>query len=186
MKQGKYLKFIPSEYQKSVKNIDFLHLYHAGFRTLFIDIDNTLVSYKEHHLTDELKGFLDGIQAIGFQLVLISNNKQPRVETFVGNHDYHYIFNARKPLKRGFKKGMHLVNELDPKKVVHVGDQVMTDVLGGNRMGFYTILVSAIERKSDILPTRINRKMEAFFIKKVKKHQKALYESRLRPYVETL
>ncbi len=186
MKQGKYLKFIPSEYQKSVKNIDFLHLFKAGFRTAFIDIDNTLVSYKEHHLTEALVSFLKGIESIGFKVVLISNNKLERIQTFVGNHPYPYVASAKKPLKRGFRKGMSMVGESDPSKVVHIGDQLMTDILGGNRMGFYTILVSAIERKTDILPTRINRKMEAFFIKKVKKHQKALYESRLRPYVETL
>lgn len=186
MTQGKYLKFVPSEYQKSVKNIDFLHFYQQGFRTVFIDIDNTLVSYKEHHLTDDLIEFLRGIEAIGFKIVLISNNKQERVETFVGSHPFNYVYNARKPLKRGFKKGLLLAQETNPKNVLNVGDQLMTDIFGGNRMGFYTILVSAIERKSDILPTRINRKLEAFFIKKVKKHQKALYESRLRPYVETL
>lgn len=186
MKQGKYTKFVPSEYQKSVKNIDFLHLYRAGFRTIFIDIDNTLVSYKEHHLTETLVNFLHQLENIGFKLVLISNNKQQRVETFVGKHPFKYVYNARKPLKRGFRQGLNAIGETDPKKVVHIGDQVMTDILGGNRMGFYTILVSAIERKSDILPTRINRKMEAFFIKKVKKHQPELYEKRLRTYVETL
>ena len=186
MRQGKYTKFIPSEYQKSVKNIDFLHFYQQGFRTIFIDIDNTLVSYKEHHLSDVLIEFLNGIESIGFKLVLISNNNQQRVETFIGSHPFKYVYSARKPLKKGFKKGLNIVGETDHNRVLHVGDQLMTDIYGGNRLGFYTILVSAIERKSDILPTRINRKLEAFFIKKVKKHQKALYESRLRPYVETL
>lgn len=186
MNQGKYLKFIPSEYQKSVKNIDFLHLYQQGFRAVFIDIDNTLVSYKEHELTTELIEFLKGIEALGFEVVLISNNNQNRVETFVGKHPYAYVFSARKPLKKGFKRGLSLIKTQNPKQIVHIGDQLMTDIYGGNRMGFYTILVSAIERKSDILPTRINRRIEKFFIKKVKKHQKALYESRLRPYVETL
>ncbi len=186
MRQGKYTKFIPNEYQKSVKNIDFLHLYQAGFRTVFIDIDNTLVSYKQHELTEDLIAFLNQIESIGFKLLLISNNNQERIETFVGKHPFPFIYSAKKPLKRGFKSGLNRLNETDVTKVVHIGDQLMTDIYGGNRMGFYTILVSAIERKSDILPTRINRKLEAFFIKKVKKHQKALYESRLRPYVETL
>ncbi|MCU0105387.1 YqeG family HAD IIIA-type phosphatase [Acholeplasma vituli] len=186
MKKGRYIHFVPSEYQKSVKNIDFLHLYQEGFRVIFIDIDNTLVSYKEHHLTEDLIGFLNQLEQTGFKIVLISNNKQARVETFVGDHAYKFVYSAKKPLKRGFRKGLKLVNETNTRKVVHIGDQVMTDILGGNRMGFYTILVSAIERKSDILPTRINRKMEAFFIKKVKKHQPELYEKRLLPYVETL
>lgn len=181
-KKGKYLKFIPNEHQKSVMNIDFLSLYKSGYRGLLIDIDNTLVSYQEHEPKSSLITHLKKLSDMGFKIVFISNNNKERVMTFVGNMPYPFVYSAKKPLKYGFKKALKAIGLKNPDTVILVGDQIMTDVLGGNRMGFYTILVNPIQRKSDILPTRINRKMERFFLNKVKKHQKALYQERLKDY----
>lgn len=181
-KQGKYQKFIPNEHQKSVQNIDFLNLYKMGFRALLIDIDNTLVSYKEHEPSEDLIAFIKRLESIGFKIVFISNNNQERVSVFTSKMNYPFICSARKPLKIGFRKALKAIDHQNRAEVVVIGDQIMTDILGGNRMGFYTILVEPILRKSDILPTRINRRMERFFLKKAKKHNKALYESRFKTY----
>lgn len=182
-KKSKYLKFVPNEHVKSVENIDFLSLYEKGYRGLLLDIDNTLVSYKEHTPSDSIIKQLNELETMGFKLVLISNNNKKRVETFSNSLPYITIYSARKPLKKGFKKAQKAIN-IKHDKIIHVGDQVMTDVLGGNRMGFYTILVDPIEQKTDILPTRINRKMERFFINKVKKHHAKLYEERFVNYAK--
>ncbi|MDY0211016.1 MAG: YqeG family HAD IIIA-type phosphatase [Acholeplasma sp.] len=180
MVKKRYVNFIPNEHQKSVNHIDFLGLYDKGFRVCLIDIDNTLVSYQQHEPTDLTISLLEKIESIGFKLLLISNNNQKRVSEFSKNLHYPYISSARKPLKKGFKKALTMLNEKDVKKVLNIGDQIMTDVLGGNRMGFYTIYVDPIMKKSDILPTRINRKMEAFFLNKARKHHKALFEKRFK------
>ena len=88
--------------------------------------------------------------------------------------DYPFICSAKKPLKRGFKKELKAIDHQNRAEVVVIGDQIMTDILGGNRMGFYTILVEPILRKSDILPTRINRKMERFFPEKSEETQQSI------------
>lgn len=181
-KKGKYLKFIPNEHQKSVMSIDFLSLYKSGYRGLLIDIDNTLVSYQEHEPKAELIAYIKTIADMGFRIVFISNNNKKRVLTFVGDMPYPFVYSAKKPLKFGFKKALRAIGLSKVSEIVLVGDQIMTDILGGNRMGFYTILVNPIQRKSDILPTRINRKMERFFLNKVKKHQLTLYKERLDDY----
>ena len=69
-------------------------------------------------------------------------------------------------------------------QVAMIGDQLMTDVFGGNLIGFHTILVQAVQRKSDKWITRINRFVEKKMIKKIKKHEPLLYQERLEPYVE--
>jgi HAD superfamily phosphatase (TIGR01668 family) len=45
------------------------------------------------------------------------------------------------------------------EEVVVIGDQLLTDVLGGNQSGFYTILVVPVAQ-SDGFATRFNRKIE--------------------------
>ena len=49
-----------------------------------------------------------------------------------------------------------------------IGDQIPTDIYGGNRMGIFTILVKPISNK-ETLPTRIDRIFENIIIKKLEK-----------------
>jgi len=46
-----------------------------------------------------------------------------------------------------------------------IGDQFMTDVLGGKRRGYRVIVVDAILRKTEKWFTRINRKLEERVLK---------------------
>ncbi len=57
---------------------------------------------------------------------------------------------------------------LSPNEVVVVGDQLFTDVLGGNRTGLHTILVVPVA-STDGLMTRFNRRMERVVLKKMRK-----------------
>ena len=77
--------------------------------------------------------------------------------------DIPYLNFAKKPAKSGFRKGAKLL-ELEPKNIATVGDQIMTDVWGGNRMGMYTILTIPLGEK-DILITRVKRPLEKLIIK---------------------
>jgi len=52
---------------------------------------------------------------------------------------------------------------LKKDEIVVIGDQLLTDILGGNRIGFYTILVVPIVQ-SDALITKFNRKTERFIL----------------------
>ena len=51
-----------------------------------------------------------------------------------------------KPLKKGLKKAQKQLN-LKAENIAVVGDQIFTDVIGGNRCNMFTILVDAIEEK---------------------------------------
>lgn len=180
----RYRKFIPYQYNKSVFDIDFLNLYQNGYRLILCDIDNTLVSYKEHVPNERVFEWFSYIESLGFELVLISNNQKKRVEAFSEETKYPYVFSARKPLTKGFKKAVKLAKSRYHKnEIVNIGDQIMTDILGGNRYGIKPILVNPIESKSDVLSTRINRKIEKFFIKKIEKKYPKTYKERMSDYV---
>lgn len=57
---------------------------------------------------------------------------------------------------------------LQPDEVVVIGDQLLTDVLGGNRVGLHTILVVPVAQ-TDGLVTRFNRKIERRIMRNMKK-----------------
>ncbi|NMA05857.1 MAG: YqeG family HAD IIIA-type phosphatase [Acholeplasmataceae bacterium] len=171
-------KYIPNFVYKSVLDIDFLSLYHdKNIRFIFLDIDNTLAPYDVDIPTKETHKLVKELLEIGFELILISNNNKKRVLKFSEPLGLNAIYFALKPLKRGFKKGLKMASKpYKPSEVLVVGDQLMTDISGANNMGFMTILVKPIKRKSDILSTRINRLRERCVLKKLKKHYYEKYE----------
>ena len=78
-----------------------------------------------------------------------------------------YFYFGTKPLKRGFKKAINLLEEKE-ENIAAVGDQIFTDVIGANRCKMFSILVKPIDEK-DILITKIKRPLENYIIKKYQK-----------------
>jgi len=68
------------------------------------------------------------------------------------------LYFAHKPNKKGFKKAKELLN-LQEENIAVVGDQIFTDVLGGNKSKMFTILVKPLDER-DILITRVKRPFE--------------------------
>ena len=51
-----------------------------------------------------------------------------------------------------------------------VGDQIFTDILGGNRFGIKTVLVCPIAEK-EIIVTKVKRPLERWILKKYYKRE---------------
>ena len=180
-------KLIPTYYYNSIYDIDFNQLYESGKRLILTDLDNTLISYKESMPKDDLKSLINNLKNIGFEIIIVSNsNKGIRAKKFAEILDIKYTKLSLKPLKRGINKA---IKKLASKKylkseIILFGDQLMTDIFGANRAKIDSILVKPIDKLTDILPTRINRKLEIHFLKKIKKKLPNLYKERLEAYVE--
>lgn len=157
--------FMPDEYHKTIFDIDLLKLYDLGKRLILTDLDNTLVGYDVVLPTNEIIAFKENCDEIGLKLVIISNNNRKRVQAFAEKLGIDYLSNAMKPLKRGFKK---ITMGYKPEQVVLIGDQILTDIFGGNRMGYYTILVDVINYNNEQFKTRINRFFERIILRKLK------------------
>ena len=54
---------------------------------------------------------------------------------------------AMKPFKKGFLEIQKEIQE-EPEHIAVVGDQIFTDILGGNRCNMFTILVDPINQKT--------------------------------------
>lgn len=131
---------------KTVYDIDFRLLTERGIRGIIFDIDNTLVTYDDAVAGEELSLWLKQLARTGFSVALVSNNSRARVERFSESVGLPFYARALKPCKRCLKKSCRAMR-LSPSQVALVGDQVFTDILGGNRMNMFTVLVSPISDK---------------------------------------
>ena len=180
------MKFIPSLYIDTVFEIDYTKLYEKGIRLILTDLDNTLISYKVDDADEMLLEWIKRRKEEGFEVIIVSNNSnKERVNNFAKQLEIENVSVATKPLKRGFRKALKLASrKYDKTEIVAIGDQLMTDVFAANRMGYYSILVKAIDRKTEKWTTRINRKLELHCIKKITKKYPNLYEEKLKVYYE--
>lgn len=119
-------------------------LQRRGIRLLLADLDNTLVPYGVPLPDEKLKAWRDDLAAHGITLFVLSNNRHAqRPSTFAHGLEVPYIGHAGKPKTPSFFKAMERMG-VTPQETAIVGDQVFTDVLGGNRAGVTTILVKPI------------------------------------------
>ncbi|SFG72067.1 hypothetical protein SAMN04487761_1425 [Lachnospiraceae bacterium C7] len=157
--------FYPSEYLDSTYKIDFKRFYEEGYRAVLFDVDNTLVPH-DAPADERAKKLFKELQDMGFKCMLVSNNKEPRVKKFSEVVKADYIYKAAKPLPKNYRKVMEKFGTT-PKNTIMVGDQIFTDIMGGNLAKMKTILVKPIHPKEEIqiVLKRIPEKVILFFYK---------------------
>lgn len=149
-------KFVPDLHVPSIYHIDLEALKNAGIKGIITDLDNTLVAWNAAQATPKVTQWLDDVRDhYGFQVVIVSNNKAARVEEFARPLGIPFICRAGKPSLTPFRRALSLLGTRAEETVV-LGDQIFTDVLGGKRMGLYTILVVPIAGR-EWVGTRILR-----------------------------
>lgn len=140
--------FYPDNEADSTYEIDFETLYVKGYRGIIFDVDNTLVPHGV--AADERAiALFERLRGIGFDTMLLSNNKEPRVKSFAGQVVSKYIYKANKPSTSGYEKAMELMGTTK-ETTLFVGDQLFTDVWGAKRTGIETYLVKPIHPKEEI------------------------------------
>lgn len=133
----------PNLWVGSVSEIEVGHLRSEGIRGLILDLDETLVSALEHTPSPEVHAWIQAMKD-AFSIYIVSNNfDAARVQQVADELDVPCAFRAAKPRRRGFREALAIMG-LAPHEVAIVGDQLFTDVLGGNRLGAYTILATPI------------------------------------------
>ena len=137
----------PKVYLDSTYEIDFEQYYQDGYRAIIFDIDNTLVPHGAP--ADQRAIAFKRLHALGYQTMMLSNNKEPRVKMFCDAVDAEYIYKAGKPNPANYREAMKRMHT-DEKNTLFVGDQIFTDVWGANKAGIYSILVKPIHPKEEI------------------------------------
>lgn len=156
---GNMIKYLtPDHYYKNILSINFKKLKESGIQGIICDIDNTIVPYQKKIIIDEILELFANLKEMGFEICLISNGLNKRVQFFSKKLDIPAFGRAVKPRKKAYKKAMSVL-KLDQEQIAVIGDQIFTDILGGNRLGFETILVNPMEEKEFII-TKIIRMVE--------------------------
>ena len=135
-------KFIPNSYYENIYSINYDALKKKKIKCIMFDLDNTLA------LIDE------GIP-------------RKRIEKFCRHFDSEFVAFALKPLSKGFRQ-IQKMKKYRVEEMCIIGDQLMTDIFGGNRFGCYTILVDPLGKK-DLKVTTLNRFLENRILKKLSK-----------------
>ncbi|MFD1362986.1 YqeG family HAD IIIA-type phosphatase [Lentibacillus salinarum] len=166
--------FLPTEHVKSIFDIHPESLKTRNIKGIITDLDNTLVAWDVADATPEIAEWFKRMKAHNIKVTIISNNKWERVKIFSEPLNAPFLFSARKPLSQSFKRAAKEM-ELSKDDIVVIGDQVLTDVLGGNLAGFHTILVVPIVQ-TDGKVTRLNRKIERKILSYMRKKGKISWE----------
>ena len=161
--------FYPKAYLNKVTDIDLEFLRQRNIKGLLIDIDNTLIT-KDGRVIENLEEWAKKLREEGkIKLCILSNtNKKEKVKTVAEKLGIEYMYFAKKPLKSGFKKVQEKLKE-PSQNIAVVGDQIFTDIVGGNRCKMFTILVEPIAEK-DIWITMVKRPLENAIKKKYHKN----------------
>ena len=166
-------KLYPTQYIASIFEMDIKALKTEGIKGIIFDIDNTLVPFDVAEPNEEIVNFFNKLQEEGFKITLVSNNTKDRVIKFNKKLKVFALHEAQKPLGKSFRKALHLM-ACKKEEAVIVGDQIFTDVYGGNLVGIQTILVQPVSDR-DEWKTKIKRGIEK---RVIRSYEKSIYQGK--------
>lgn len=158
-------KYLPDMYQKSIYTVNYEKLMDNGVKCVLFDLDNTLVPFSIKDANDKLKELFKNLREMGFKVIIFSNSPKSRVNAFGESLAVDVLANAKKPSRLGFNTILNKY-KYNITEVAIIGDQLLTDIKGGNKVGITTVLVNPISIKDPIW-TRLNRYLEKKIMKKM-------------------
>ena len=107
----------PDEEYRSSYEIPYESYYQKGFRGILFDVDNTLVEH-DQPVTIEAIALFEKLRKIGFEVCIISNNKEPRVKPLADTLGAKYVYKADKPSAKGYAVLVHPIAKHEEIQIV--------------------------------------------------------------------
>lgn len=161
--------FTPTEVCECVEDIVLESLYHKGYRTILLDVDNTLLTYSQRKVSLQKINWVQKCRKVGFRVFVVSNNLNHKRLLHIAEQIsvFQGIYFACKPFPFGVRDLVYRYH-IDLDRSVVIGDQLFTDIVGGNWLNCYTILVDPIDKKLSFLKT-VQRDIELFLLRQLSK-----------------
>lgn len=156
--------FKPKWWLKSVLDIDEKFIRENHLRGLILDLDNTLSMHGSPAAEQGVTEWLAQMRGIGMKMMVLSNNTKKRVAPLAKELGLDYISFGCKPLTVGVSRALRKMR-LPRKSVALVGDQIFTDIIGGNLRGVNTVLVEPFHLE-DKKSFKLKRKLESAVFKR--------------------
>ena len=155
---------LPDEMARHVTDLSPEFFRTRGIRAIVLDVDNTLTTHGNPIPAEGVREWVAAMRAEGFFLTILSNNYRERVAPFAQSLGLDFISMACKPLTFGLTRACRRYS-LSPKEVCLIGDQIFTDIIGGNFKGVLTVLVEPyqLEEKWSF---RLRRRLERPLIRR--------------------
>ena len=151
-----------------ITDIDIQFLKNNGIKAVILDVDNTLMDLDRKPL-ENIEKWIEKLKKENIKICIASNSiKKNKVSNMAKNLDVPFIYFSTKPLKRGLKKAVDILNEKN-ENIAEIGDQLFTDVIGANRMKMFSILTKPLSKEKTKLG-EIKRKIEKIFLEKTKEN----------------
>ena len=150
-------KFVPDLFYQNVYSIDYKKLKKMGIKCLIFDLDNTISSYEVNEPDKKIKELFYNLNK-DFKIILLSNNTKNRVRPFKEKLNVDSSYKSGKPFKKKYQKVLDLYGYKDTE-IACIGDQLLTDVWGANRLDLTSILVNPLTTKDNTM-TLLTRLIE--------------------------
>lgn len=160
----------PTYIYNRVEDIPYFVFDKYNIQLIMFDMDNTLIDgYIKYN--DDIKKWVKGLKKKGIKLYILSNSiSKKKVKDIAHKLGMQYYLGAKKPFTKGFSYILEKEN-ISKQNSIMIGDQIFTDVWGGNRFGIKTILVKPIGKKESIF-TKVKRPFEKIILKSIEKESK--------------
>ena len=135
-------KLFPIEHVRRVEDVDYERLFRAGYDTFLFDYDFTLAPWKTLSIDESTWRVFKRLRDMGARVLVVTNAKEERVAHLRRSFPWLEVHsNMSKPSVRKIKR---ILDEkgIDPRRCVIIGDLFLTDILAGNRLGMYTVMVN--------------------------------------------
>jgi HAD superfamily phosphatase (TIGR01668 family) len=143
-----------------VSDINCAALAARGVQAVILDLDNTLTPWRSFDIAPAVMAWMAQVKAAGLRACIVSNAATARrVRPVAEELGVPWITRACKPLPGGFHRAMQLLGST-PETTAMIGDQMFTDILGGNRLGLFTILVEPISPHEAWTTSLLQRPLE--------------------------
>lgn len=136
--------FMPKLIMEHVSDVTIELLEEKKIKAVILDVDNTLTQHGSQGVEQSVLDWLEYMNSNKMPLMIVSNNYHKRVKPFADKLGLDFECFGMKPFSKGLRRASKRLG-VNPHEIALVGDQIYTDVLGGNRLGMYTILVTLIK-----------------------------------------
>ena len=155
-----FKKYIPFAHAKSIYEIPVEFYIQNNFKYIFVDLDNTLDSYKLYEPSTKAFNLVKNLKEKNIELIIISNNRGKRVSTYAKNLNVNYLSFSKKPFAKKINQFI-VNNNYNKNDIVFIGDQMLTDVGCAANLGIKVILTDKLV-KEDQITTKFNRIFDKF------------------------
>ena len=132
----------------TLPELPITHFLERNIKLLILDADKTLVNQKETHAKQEVNEWIKEARKKLDMHILSNNPSKKRVSKIASNLSLPYTYLASKPRSASLKKVLKF-KDVKNDQIAIIGDRIFTDIILGNRMGIYTVLVKPVENQTN-------------------------------------